>query len=264
MKKTSYIPGSIPTVSAMETLQAALLIAHALSNRKELLLKRDGTAIIDGVSLSAIRLASGSSPCTPPPSNIFKLDGRSWMLRYDEAEILLPDSVGLSYIHQLLQQQGNFIQVTKMVARRNGEAVECLPDDQLEHADNELGHLTVESESRDEIVTQKNQKVLMQRIRVDQAEAEEYRRSGQLDKVIALEEEIEKIQEHLKKARYHNYSRTFSTRTNRDRNSVTVAIRRAFKIIGEKHSSLAWHLHNSIDTGSECRYRPEKEISWSL
>lgn len=58
--------------------------------------------------------------------------------------------------------------------------------------------------------------------------------------------------------------REASSDSERARKSVSVAIRRAFKIIEKEHNALFLHLKNTIRIGEYLSYEPEKEINWTI
>lgn len=193
--------------------------------------------------------------------NRFQLAGRVWRLSYGAQEALMPDTVGLRYLHRLLHQPGAPITATQLVTGVTPSAEDAPEapgrDDQLQIG---MGH----DDSAQEIVS----KPALQRIRQELAEIkeelEDLRVGGDPSVVEEREEQVARIEQYLRRCTYHGRSTLFVTRSNRDRRSVSMAIRRAVQAISEIHATLALHLGNSIKTGASCCYRPERPMSWVL
>jgi hypothetical protein len=77
-----------------------------------------------------------------------------------------------------------------------------------------------------------------------------------------LSENIDKLKHTLKTSRFGSSNVRFSDRSTRDRVCVTTAIKRAVRRIAEQNSALGTHLHNSIHTGLQCYYSPDRPIEW--
>jgi hypothetical protein len=223
--------------------------------------------IADGIALPWTFPASTLTPLVAamvPPTNVFTRQGQIWRLRYDGVETLLPHSVGLGYIGELVQHQGKFIHATELVSRLNGEAVDCVSDGQLQDGEDEPGQLSAASEFRDELLPDKDRRWLLRVLGLKQEEYERLRAKGRPDAAAELKDEIDRTKADLKKHRHRNHNATFVSRSDRDRKSVTAAIRRATERVEKVHPSLARHLAKAIETGSQCRYLPEKEVRWPL
>lgn len=193
--------------------------------------------------------------------NRFQLAGRVWRLAYEAHEALMPDSVGLRYLHRLLREPGTPISATQLVT---GVTPSAEDDPDAPGRDDQLQIGMGPDDSAQEIVS----KPALQRIRQELAEIkedlEDLRVGGDPSVIAEREEQVARIEQHLRRCTYHGKSTHFVTRSNRDRRSVGMAIRRAVQAISAIHARLALHLGNSIKTGASCCYRPERPMSWVL
>ena len=93
-------------------------------------------------------------------------------------------------------------------------------------------------------------------------ELAELKDDGEIEQAAMVEEKIQAVEKHLKQCGFGKHSSNFQNRSNRDRNSVSKAIKSAIKAIAMTNPSLARHLSNSIRTGFNCCYQPEKPTKW--
>jgi len=193
--------------------------------------------------------------------NRFQLAGRVWRLSYEAHEALMPDTVGLRYLHRLLHEPGTPITATHLVTGVTPSAEDDPEapgrDDQLQIG---MGH----DDSAQEIVSQPALQRIRQELVEIKEELEALRVGGDPSVIEEREEQVARIEQYLRRCTYHGKSTHFVTRSNRDRRSVGMAIRRAVQAISAIHARLALHLGNSIKTGASCCYRPERPMSWVL
>ncbi len=224
------------------------------------------TLIIDGVTYQLRQVPHGIQEAQKPPDsslvNTFRKSGGVWEVQYAARLVHLPDALGLHYIHHLMRSEGSSIHSSRLLALINGESVNC-SSPSMALAD-DSGLQEAESSCGDELVPADARRRLLTKIESLGEEVECLRASGDSEGAAELEEQIEQIEAYLRRNTYRGRSARFANRSDRDRKSVGIAIRRAIRAMSEMHPALGRHLDNSIRTGSSCSYQPEQPTAWAL
>ena len=120
----------------------------------------------------------------------------------------------------------------------------------------EKGQMVFDDKARD------NYQNRILQIQEEMIEAED---SGHSEQLGQLQEEYDKIIDHLSKAvGKGGKTRKISGTVEKCRTAVTWRIRNAVKKINEVHPALGKHLDISIKTGIFCEYSPEHQTDWIL
>ena len=201
-----------------------------------------------------------SFPSAAPADHVFALVGQVWMVSYAGHSHFLSDSVGSKYLDYLLRKPFKSIHVNDFITQVHGEAVECNPNILCESPD----ELVLAEERPDVILSGKSRPELEKWVVETKPRCRKLRADGRLEDAQNLEEEIADAEKHLKQQGFGKRAAKFCTRTDRNRKSVTAAIRRSIKVIGILNASLGRHLSNSIHTGAFCTYQPEQSLNWSF
>jgi hypothetical protein len=241
-------------------MDSALL--QMLSKAREVNLLIDGFTLAVNFSLPIPGISLGNTRDTA--TNIFTSQAGKWTLRFDGQETQLRDSIGLSHIHALLDHQAEFLAASTLVMKAQGEAVDCVSVAELQDAQDQCTSLSLDSQFKDEILPRRDRQWIIDRQEKLRGEMEASRANGEVERAEAALEDLEKIEQFLRKYRFGNHHAGFINQAERNRKSVKAAITRAILSIEKVHPTLARHLENSIETGSQCRYQPEKEVSWIL
>jgi hypothetical protein len=211
--------------------------------------------------------------------NVFQLEGDRWKLGFGSDPGVLPDSVGLKYVHRLVQNQHKDVHSTQLVLGVVGEQVEAIPTAHLitdvahgclggdspdsDGGEAERGELDT-AEFQDEFLTDEDRGWVIQKLEQEQEALVSLRLNGRVSEIADKEWEISEIQKYLNKTRLRRKNLHFPSPSERERKSVAIAIKRAIKKSEKINPLLAKHLRESITTGRFCSYRPNGEIAWVL
>lgn len=253
----SYAPSLPSSFSSQPIVNPAL--AEILSHAREVIL------MIDGVTYQPADLESPvwipPSPAPSTPGNAFRLTGQVWSLHFAGIHALLQDSVGLRYIHLLMQERGQPIAASKLVRVVNGEPVDIRTDQESTQDDG--NGLSTDPEARVAVLTPSTIAKLRSAIIGLREEAEALQLAGDLEGSEEKADEIDRIEEYLRKNTLCGRSTSFANQSDRDRKSVSLAISRAIAAIRKVNPSLADHL-KAIRKGHSCCYQPATPMQWHL
>jgi TolB-like protein/Tfp pilus assembly protein PilF len=174
-----------------------------------------------------------------PSSFLFKVD--VWELNFKNQSITLKDAKGFHDIHKLLSQPL--------------QEFHCL----------DLMGSAVDEGISTESIDAKSKREYMGRIKELQMEIDEAEEMNQFEKISSLREEYDTLLDHLSKSLgLSGKTRKVGSTVEKARSAVTWRIRNAIKKIDKVHPALGIHLSKSIKTGTNCSYRPEVTINWTL
>ena len=200
--------------------------------------------------------------------NLFRREGDSWIVGYDDGEVFLKDAKGLRYIAFLLRYPKQEFHVLRLIQEvvgtasvEKGEIVDGMGKEQLAKEGLSISSL---GES-DEVIDAKalsSYKRQIEDIIEDIQEAED---NSDFNRAETLREQKEFLEEEIiKSSGLMGRIREFDNPSERARKSVTNAINRSLIKIQVEHPALGQHLRNSIKTGLSCSYTPDKPTSWDL
>jgi hypothetical protein len=250
-----------PTTRATRIIEFAMLFEQWQAG-KVVVLDNSGITV-DSEKWKPVSLAR-SSNITQRASK-FRLQDGKWALSFDKKESQFKDSVGLRYVHLLLP--GKPISPSQLIYLVNCPGSGRNANKAKVHEFEEGGCLegmSILTETGGTRVTKESHKIVRAELPGLKEELELLIDAGHHEKAEALEEEIQRIEEHLKKQKFKGLGRPYSTQYKRDLDSVRIAINRAIKSVGTVNPTLAWHLTSAIKFGAECEYRPEKPVLWNL
>lgn len=196
-------------------------------------------------------------------SNVFQVTARTTSIQFNNQHNTLRTSVGLNYIHILMQNRDTWLHVSELVARLQGEPVDVHSREQLGQDDYGLmissrtSH-PVDILSREDIT--RFEKIMA----ASEKEALEYRKAGDVASAEESEERVIGIKDYLAGNTYRGRSATFVDAGDNNRKSVGNAISRAKRAIRAVNPHLAEHLKDSVHTGFRCCYKPKDDIKWDL
>ena len=120
-------------------------------------------------------------------------------------------------------------------------------------------------EKGEEVFDEKAKTTYQRRIQYLQQEMEEAKALADNQLLEKLQEEYDRIVDHLARAiGMGGKARKVTGTIEKCRTAVTWRIRSAVKKIAEVHPALGKHLEASIKTGIFCEYSPEHEVKWIL
>ena len=173
--------------------------------------------------------------------NYAKKEGELWHVRYQNESTNLKDSKGWKNIVQLLLAPN--------------EAFHCL----------DLMGAVLQNKNNIPLVDEQSKKSYQAKIVELQSEIEAANSSGDLLRAETLNEEYEQLLDHLSSVLgLGGKTREAGSAVEKARSAVTWRIRSTIKKISQAHPKLAKHLGNSIQTGTYCSYKPERETTWEI
>lgn len=201
---------------------------------------RHGSRISEyGEYITGNRVSLHQPVATDTRGNIFQQNGKIRSISYMGVTAQMPDSKGCSDIATLLAQPGKYF-----------------------HSTDFTGLLV---ENGQEVIDAKARKEYMGRVRDLQEEINNADRDNDIARLQKLEEEYDKLLQHLGAAiGADGKSRKFQRSTDKARSAVTQRIKSAIKKITEVHPVLGNHLQRTIKTGMYCAYLPEQETDWQV
>jgi hypothetical protein len=209
-------------------------------------------------------------------TNLLKRDAENWKIRFNGVEASCPDSIGMSYIHQLIKSSFKEMHATVMVTKKYGEPVEIMEagelvesgvsvtNDDSDDVNGDQAGQVVTTEFADEILSDEDRAYVLKGLENEYARLATLQSKGLPREVLLKKEEIRIIEKYLKDHRYGYKNVCFENRANRDRKSVSIAIIRAIKQITEEHPSFADHLRAAVSTGTYCSYTPSPNTIWAV
>ena len=228
----------------------------------------DGREVqLDGVagrrSVFAVLRGGGASGAgrsnDPAVANVFRFEGEYWTLAYAGQVVMLRDSKGMRDLARLLATPHQELHVLVLVAEGVGsdEVVSA-------QAAREAG-LTVDHGGGEPSVDATARAAYQQRLADLDEELAEADRRGDLDAAARLRSERDRLVDEVAAA-YGLGGRPRRTpdHVERARKTVSRRVRTALDRIAEVHPALGDHLDVSVQTGTFCSYRPDREIGWAV
>ncbi len=198
------------------------------------------------------------------PANLFLKQGDYWTLKFGSNQpVRLKDSVGLVYIHYLIQHPGQELLPMRVVQQTRGDAAvgRTATAAETKDADLSLDDFSGTGPSLDDQTLQEYKK----RIEDLKEDIEEAERNNNLAAAANAREELQFLESQISAAfGLRGEPRPVGSPTENARKSVSEAIRRALKNIRSMDSHLGNHLTNSIKTGVYVYYSPESAVDWHL
>jgi hypothetical protein len=182
----------------------------------------------------------------PKDTPTFQKQGKTWLVVYAGTRKSIGDSVGMTYIRQLLQSPG---QEAHAIILRGVGATE--------------GMTPIVGSAGDVLDGQalKQYRERLQDLDEDIREAEANNDLGRAER---LKEESEAITAEIGRATgLGGRNRRAADDRERARQSVSAAIHRALRAINKEHKPLWQHLDNSLKIGEFLYYRPDQPTSWT-
>ncbi|MGE3449448.1 MAG: hypothetical protein AB7H92_17925 [Microbacteriaceae bacterium] len=177
---------------------------------------------------------------TEQPANAWSCAGELWTLRFEGRTVYLRTSKGLADLGRLLT--------------RPGTAVHCT----------DLAGVAVADRATGEVLDDRARRQYEQRVRELQRDIDEAEHNADHHRADRARAELDAIVDHLTAALgLGGRTRRHTDNVERARSAVTQRIRATIKRIRAVHPSLAAHLDASIQTGTYCRYQPERPTVWS-
>ena len=200
---------------------------------------------------------------SPPASeNLFLKEGDYWTLKFGSNQpIRLKDSVGLVYIHHLIQHPGYEFPVLMLVQQTRGAAAvgRTTTAAEAKDADLSLDDFSGTGPSLDDQALQEYR----ERIKDLQEDIDEAERNNNSEAATNAREEKQFLESQLSEAfGLGGQPRPVGSPQEKARHSVSKAIHRAIRNIKKKNQHLGDHLSNSIYTGTYVSYRPESSVDW--
>ncbi|MHC1764937.1 MAG: hypothetical protein AB9869_11655 [Verrucomicrobiia bacterium] len=206
--------------------------------------------LLSSVRLSCSVTETGQSTCREP-ENVFRLTGEYWEIRYKGGKVVrMRDSLGLQYIHWLLQHPGESFPAVKL----SQKVARALPPNDSRKVEVFGGNL----ESHQEKIDKTTRKQVIDAI--DQLRQE--RPTATFERQNDIDDELEKFESYLSGATHRGQLMHFKTGHAADRASISKAISRAIKAIQNASEPAARHLEAQVRRGNEFTYTGE--LSWTL
>ena len=276
-------PPAVETVPHGAELFKAASLMRAAMNDGRVKINPDGTFNLDGIPLFAPVLGTdGSLPMVETKAvNKFLFNGNTWTLQFQSELVLeLPDLLGLRYCAQLIKRPYMDIYSTSLVTRAYGESEEIMDakhllesgvaicDDDVDEISGDVNVQVVTTEFRDEILPDENRAFVFGLLEKEYKLLSTLEGKGAAAEVLLQKEkikrDIQKVEKYLAKHRYKGKNSCFDSRAERDRKSVSKAIKEAIKKIAKQHPALAEHLRKSINYGIYCSYEPALVHQWEV
>jgi hypothetical protein len=202
----------------------------------------------------------------------FFLNGEYWKITYEGKTISLKNSIGLQYIHYLLENPNVDFTPTELLGKVSKVTLDAY---------RKLGEQQERKSSEDDSVKKRPDGIPFGQVLTDEAREELMKRYNKLksdleddteikcdEEVVEIEKEMKLIVESLKTSiDKDGKSRNFADITERNRRSVSKAINESLdKIKDEKNGIPAlWrHFDIKLKSGTSCFYKPKKPIPWNL
>ena len=190
--------------------------------------------------------------------SVFRFDGNICKITFDGKEACVPATKGLRYIHYLIQYPWEDIHASKLVAILNGEAPVCGDDGTEEAVMNKS--LSIATERRETVLTPSQRQGVEERVEELKQEIVGYKKLG--EPTDELDAELERWSKYLKTVGFGAHAATLPSPSDRDRKSVTKAIKFAIESVTAGHPSLGLFLRKSIKCGFFILYKPIRPIEW--
>ncbi|ODS33190.1 MAG: hypothetical protein SCARUB_01668 [Candidatus Scalindua rubra] len=200
----------------------------------------------------------------------FLLKGEYWTISYEDKTINLKDSIGLQYIHSLLNNPGKEFHVLKLVReiKKNPPYEDIYNEINKEQQEGQLIEEGLSKGSTGEVIDKKAIKEYEDHYNDLKSELEDETIPKSDERIAGIEKEMEQITKALTAGRgKRGRSRKFADEAEKARKAVSKAINESLDKIKDEqsgHQALWKHFKNTLTTGSFCSYKPEKTIPWKL
>jgi hypothetical protein len=200
---------------------------------------------------------------SPPASeNLFLKEGDYWTLKFGSNQpIRLKDSVGLVYIHHLIQHPGYEFPVLILVQQTRGAAAVGRTTTAAEARDADLSpnDFSGTGPSLDDQALQEYRK----HIEDLEEDIEEAEQNNNPEAAANAREEKQLVESEISEAfGLGGQPRPVGSPQEKARKAVSKAIHRAIRNIKQENQHLGDHLSNAIYIGAYVSYRPESSIDW--
>ena len=196
------------------------------------------------------------------PANLFLKQGDYWTLKFGSNQpVRLKDSVGLVYIHYLIQHPGQELLAMMLVQQTRGDAAvgRTATASETKGADLSLDDFSGTGPSLDNEALQDYRK----RIEDLQEDIDEAERNNNSEAATNAREEKQFLESQLSEAfGLGGQPRPVGSPQEKARKAVSKAIHRAIRNIKKENQHLGDHLSNAIYIGAYVSYRPESSIDW--
>ena len=200
---------------------------------------------------------------SPPASeNLFLKEGDYWTLKFGSNQpIRLKDSVGLVYIHHLLQHPGYEFPVLMLVQQTRGAAAVGRTTTAAEAKDADLS--PNDSSGMGPLMDARALEEYRKRIKDLQEDIDEAERNNNSEAAANAREEQQLLESQLSEAfGLGGQPRPVGSPQEKARKAVSKAIHRAIRNIKKENQHLGDHLSNAIYIGAYVSYRPESSVDW--
>jgi TolB-like protein/tetratricopeptide (TPR) repeat protein len=187
---------------------------------------------------SGIKTKKVSSDQTKKTTGTFLKEANFWQMEYDGKSVFLPEVKGFFDISELLANPEKEVHCSELMGSILTENSEVLID---ETAKKQYQHRILDIQQELEVAETNNDTAVS----------------------LKLQEEYDHLISHLTSTMgLRNKSRKTGDSVEKARSAVTWRIRNAIRKIENVHPELGKHLAISIQTGTFCSYKPEKQIIW--
>ena len=200
---------------------------------------------------------------SPPASeNLFLKEGDYWTLKFGSNQpIRVRDSVGLVYIHHLLQHPGYEFPVLMLVQQTRGAAAVGRTTTAAEAKDADLS--PNDSSGMGPLMDARALEEYRKRIKDLQEDIDEAERNNNSEAAANAREEKQLVESEISAAfGLGGQPRPVGSPQEKARHSVSKAIHRAIRNIKKENQHLGDHLSNAIYIGAYVSYRPESSVDW--
>ena len=199
---------------------------------------------------------------------VFCRKGEMWPLVFEGRDVYMKDSKGLRYLAYLINKMNENVGINELYLAVNpppkkdyraaliaNYSSEELADAGISFSDLGNNHEVIDPAAK------RACEYKLEQLEKDYAAEQEQDAS----KAAGIKEEMDVIRDVLKATSgLHGRFRKMPSPTEKKRKAITNCISGAHNRIDKEHESLGRHLHNSVNTGWICSYKPEKPISWTL
>ncbi len=180
---------------------------------------------------------------------IFRREGTSWRIGWEDTILNLPATLGMAAIHRLLQRPGEAIPAIELNQNEAAAITTSILRDLRVMDGAGPPTLLLDRRARDEI------RARLEDVETEISTADE---SGDLGRAESLGAERDSILETLEQSLDHRHrSRSFVSEAERARINVTRTIRSAIGRLRQVVPALGEHLDRLITTGRMCSYTPD-------
>jgi hypothetical protein len=194
---------------------------------------------------------------------IFKCMGDYWKLRYNNGKLIHLKAVkGFQYLDILLKHPNKAYDAVVLV-----NYMDRIDDELVSSNDSQKKAAKKDYYADDvnAILDRKAKNDFYKRVEDLRGMRDAAMEAGAISTARKCELELELIREEIRKCiDKRGKSREFANIPKRARTRVGNAISRCLDKIKEENLELYKHLHNSIRTGHQCSYAPDKSISWTF